>query len=387
MELLGLAPGSWDVDDWFDDAPTTAVAGAPGFTPVLFQSRSASIGATHRDALATRERCTVVFGVNATEVVLNDARSAVEAIELVTLAGSRLSVMADAYVVASGGIESARLLLASDRQVDTGVGNSSGLVGRYFADHPTTPPLTLVRPVASTWALPERKAKGTFGDVLVTTRLGIDDDTQLRLGLPGFHLRMWSYPDPVGPTVVDAGVAALLNPLRPGFGEGGDSSGLQSGGRSGDIATDLVSKVGIGFDTIPNRDSRVVLSDTVRNELGERSAEVRWRLSGDDEANMQAVVALVARQLAMLGVGRLDTIAPAGTWADSVEGQHHHMGTLRMSSSSRSGVVDTDLRLHDVANLFAAGSAVFPTYGHVNPTLNIVALSLRLADHLAERVV
>jgi choline dehydrogenase-like flavoprotein len=149
----------------------------------------------------------------------------------------------------------------------------------------------------------------------------------------------------------------------------------------------MASRVAIGFDTIPNPDSRVVLNDSVRNELGERTAEVQWRFTADDEANMAAVVELVARQLAVLGVGRLDTIAPQGTWAASVEGQHHHMGTLRMSASPSSGVVDPNLRSHDIVNLFASGSSVFPTYGHVNPTLNIVALSLRLGDYLADQEV
>lgn len=383
MDLLGLAPGSWDIDDWFDDLPATTVAGTPGFEPLMFQARAASMGATHRHTLAASGRCTVVFGVNATAVVLDDAATRVDGIELVTLSGSQLTVVADAYVVATGGIESARLLLASDQQVVDGVGNSSGLVGRYFADHPATPALRLVRSPGSSWSLPERQVPGPYGDVSALARLGISDDTQARLGVPGFHLRTWSYPEPsqqlvvgaagrsdaavVDAAVLDAGVAALLDPLGP--------------------PPDIAWRVTIGFDTSPNRSSRVVLSDVVRNELGERAAEVQWRFTSDDEANMAAVVELVARQFAMLGVGRLDTNPPAGTWAESIEGQHHHMGTLRMSASASAGVVDTDLRLHDVANLYAAGSAVFPTYGHVNPTLNIVALSLRLGNHLADRVV
>ena len=110
-------------------------------------------------------------------------------------------------------------------------------------------------------------------------------------------------------------------------------------------------------------------------------------MTDDDEAAMAATVDVVARWLALSGVGRLDTRPPGGTWRESVVGQHHHMGTLRMSSAASGGVVDPDLRFHDVPNLYAAGSAVFPTYGHVNPTLNLVALSLRLADHLADSVV
>jgi len=143
--------------------------------------------------------------------------------------------------------------------------------------------------------------------------------------------------------------------------------------------------VNVAFDAVPNPESRVTLGSG-RNELGERTAEVSWKLTDDDEMMMTTIVDTVARWLARLGTGRMDTRPPAGTWVDSVRGQYHHMGTLRMSSSPSQGVVDTNLRLHDVPNLYAAGSAVFPTFGHVNPTMNLMALSLRLGDHLADEV-
>jgi choline dehydrogenase-like flavoprotein len=60
----------------------------------------------------------------------------------------------------------------------------------------------------------------------------------------------------------------------------------------------------------------------------------------------------------------------------------HHMGTTRMSEDPRSGVVDRNSRVHGVDNLYVAGSSVFPSAGHANPTLTIVALALRLAEHL-----
>ena len=59
------------------------------------------------------------------------------------------------------------------------------------------------------------------------------------------------------------------------------------------------------------------------------------------------------------------------------------MGTTRISNSLESGVVDKNLKVHDVNNLFCAGSSVFPTYSWVNPTMTIVALSVRLADHIS----
>jgi choline dehydrogenase-like flavoprotein len=60
----------------------------------------------------------------------------------------------------------------------------------------------------------------------------------------------------------------------------------------------------------------------------------------------------------------------------------HHMGTTRMHADPKKGVVDPDLRLHEARNLYVAGSSVFPTSGIANPTLTILALVMRLADHL-----
>ncbi len=70
--------------------------------------------------------------------------------------------------------------------------------------------------------------------------------------------------------------------------------------------------------------------------------------------------------------------------ADDVEilDMKHPSGTTRMSASPRTGVVDANCRVHGVENLYIAGSSVFPTVGHANPTLTIVALAARLAHHL-----
>jgi len=376
--LLGLADvpldagGSWAADGLIPglDDPVAAVTGWRPDDPVvvnqLFQLRPGSMAVTHRDVLAASDRATVIFGLNATEVVLADGGTAVAAVALATLGGRRFRLVADAYVMATGGIEAPRLLLASVGRSPGGVGNSSGLVGRYFADHPGTPGLPLVR--TGTAELPGRftEGNGPFGDAIAITHLGVDDDAQYRLGLPGFHARLSVTPLPFPDDPAALAVSALTDPgaAPPGFA----------------VATFL------SFDAVPNPESRITLGSG-RNELGERTASVSWQMTDDDEAAMAATVDVVARWLALSGVGRLDTRPPGGTWRESVVGQHHHMGTLRMSSAASGGVVDPDLRFHDVPNLYAAGSAVFPTYGHVNPTLNLVALSLRLADHLADSVV
>ena len=91
---------------------------------------------------------------------------------------------------------------------------------------------------------------------------------------------------------------------------------------------------------------------------------------------------LYARALTAAGLGRLIQGDWDGGQPRMITGTHHHLGGTRMSGDDRSGVVDADCRVHGSANVFVAGSSVFPTGGSVNPTLSIVALALRLGTHL-----
>jgi choline dehydrogenase-like flavoprotein len=79
-------------------------------------------------------------------------------------------------------------------------------------------------------------------------------------------------------------------------------------------------------------------------------------------------------------------ILPRPGWEEGIIGGPHHMGTTRMAADPRHGVVDADCRVHSIDNLHVAGSSVFTTGGYANPTFTIVALALRLADHLRERL-
>ena len=81
-----------------------------------------------------------------------------------------------------------------------------------------------------------------------------------------------------------------------------------------------------------------------------------------------------------------EVIPPPDNWQDGIIGGPHHMGTTRMSADPRRGVVDADCRVHSVDNLYIAGSSVFATSGHANPSFTLIALALRLADTLRKRL-
>jgi choline dehydrogenase-like flavoprotein len=125
-----------------------------------------------------------------------------------------------------------------------------------------------------------------------------------------------------------------------------------------------------------------MLSDQ-RDALGLRCSQLDWRLSEQDRHSLLANIRSLGREFAAAGIGRMRLrLADNSPWEERVGGGSHHMGTTRISSDPKRGVVDANCRVHGIDNLYVAGSSVFPTSGSANPTLNILALAYRLADHL-----
>jgi choline dehydrogenase-like flavoprotein len=137
------------------------------------------------------------------------------------------------------------------------------------------------------------------------------------------------------------------------------------------------------------RESRIVLSQT-RDPLGVPRVRVEKRVRPGDAESVLRAHDVLDRELRQTGLGRLDFRGDASTlhdqiMADAADG-YHQIGTARMSAQPRDGVVDADCRVHGTSNLHVVGSAVFPTSGQANPTYLIVCLSLRLARRLIAEI-
>jgi choline dehydrogenase-like flavoprotein len=140
------------------------------------------------------------------------------------------------------------------------------------------------------------------------------------------------------------------------------------------------------IEPVPNPSSRIALTDQ-RDALGLRKVSLDWRLSALDKHSVRRTLELFGAELGRAGLGRVHINPDDGggdTWPADLAGGWHHMGTTRMSDDPRRGVVDRDCRVHGLANLYVAGSSVFPTAGSGTPTLLIVALALRMAAHLRD---
>jgi hypothetical protein len=135
----------------------------------------------------------------------------------------------------------------------------------------------------------------------------------------------------------------------------------------------------------PNPASRVVLAET-RDQFGARRARLEWQLSELDLRTIRCANAILAAAVQAAGIGHVTSLIDADGKSRTLRSGFHHMGTTRMHADPTQGVVDANCRVHGVANLFIAGSSTFPTGGYANPTLTIIALALRLAEHLRDQL-
>ena len=365
--------------------------------------RPLRFGKAFRARLQASRNIAIYLNANAIDLQLNPAGTRLESCTVATLGGSRTRVTARRFVLACGGLETARLLLASRSVVAAGIGNQHDVVGRYYMDHPRAV-FGRVRLAAP------RKLPGLLGVALAEgmAQVGIQlkDRVQERERLLNSYLtleRQWSdqtaraYQSVVhsAKIVLRAGYAGKrLSLSRPTLAKVPEliyllaprelmphplyRAARQLKERFSKGVTDLV--VVNYCEQVPDPQSRVYLGGE-RDRFGMPRLVLNWVVGRQETETLMRLHDLLDARLRQNGLGRLDH-ASADDGDLRYTDASHHIGTARMSADPREGVVDEHCRVHGVSNLFIAGSAVFPTAGHANPTLTIVALAVRLAEHL-----
>lgn len=330
-------------------------------------------------SLASAERTTLITGANVTEIESNSSASYAERVKVLTGSKKPFYVKAKAVVLACGGIENARLLLASHGTARHGLGNEHDLVGRYFMEHPITEGAARVLYYGTGPKLP---AFMRYRDAAINqdcvVALTIPESVQRAEKLPGINveLRIGDAKQPHNPLTKSLGV---LTQALSGLSEDRSASVDQA------IGSTLVMPMQVRIEQVPNPESRVVLSEK-KDELGLPQVRLDWRVTDQDRALFARSLELLTIEFARAGLGRIQIVTEAFGEGGRTVGQYHHMGTTRMHDDPKQGVVDRNCRVHSVSNLFVAGSSVFTTGGHVGPTYTIVALAVKLADHLKEVV-
>jgi choline dehydrogenase-like flavoprotein len=144
--------------------------------------------------------------------------------------------------------------------------------------------------------------------------------------------------------------------------------------------------LGVCGEQSPYSESRTSFGED-RDFLGMPRAVIDWRLTNLERHSIEVFVKQLASEFSRLDLGGIELAD--FHWPDDpsqfgacCSDSSHHMGTTRMSESPKTGVVDSHCKVHGIDNLFIGSSSVFPTGGYSNPTLTIIALTIRLADHL-----
>lgn len=392
--ILDLGPYDYDVESWSgrDTALTPLGLDARAFWTKMWQfSPPTRFGTKYRGSIVNARNVHLYTHANVCEVEPNDAVTAVDGVRIRTFDGKEYRARAKAYVLACCSIQNARLLLASNSKASAGLGNARDLVGRYFMEHLEMPSaeLVLAKPVAPmkmyAWEPGVTKARG---EVALDARL----QRKHRILNGTASLEPGSLGEPVKTTF------QLLSPEILAAMEK-----WERGGRVGPspLATDTTTTIAAPpalprvyhlmtrQEQSPNPDSRVMLS-AEKDALGVPRAKLDWRLSEIDKRSIRTFYELLGREVGRTGIGRIQMrewlLSDDKSWPAFVSGGWHHMGTTRMHNDPGQGVVDPNCKVHGLANLYIGGAAVYPTAGSANPTLTLVALSLRLADHLKTRL-
>ncbi len=409
-ELLKLGPINFDPHYWEQAIGRKDVRRLPlgdgDVRDTISQfSPPVRFGKHYRQELKLARHVRVFLYANVTELVPDPLAMRIKQVRVQTLNGKSMTVAARLFVLASGGIENARLLLASNRVVSQGVGNQHDLVGRYFMDHP--------RMVVGQVQFKQQWSRNKLYDIKyhymnkavsahgqhIAAQLALTPQAMQRERVLNARVCFCSeFPgegsegakalfrvkqsllkkDQPGHTLTDDALAMVRDPFNtflygftrlchPRF---------------------LIRNVGFQLivEPLPDPDSRVRLSTTQRDALGMPRVEVCWKLDPLVRRTADKTLALISQTLQIRDIAQvsaLPTIEKSG-WPSSFEpeGTWHHMGTTRMHDDEREGVVNRDCKVHGYSNFYIAGSSVFPTAGANFPTITIAALAMRLATHL-----
>ncbi len=354
---------------------------------------------THRSILEQASNIDCYLNANVSKIFVNRDGSQAVRIHVHNLNGHQFSVSAKVYVLATGGIENARILLASDSQTKTGLGNEHDLVGRFFMTHPFLDSGVLLSPDR---AIPKDLFQyQKVGGVKSMVTVGLSRSIQYQKRLLGFNVRL----RPSLPEVESSGVSSMLYLLKEFYMLRGRKLPQHYRKHLRNMWEDLSTVVKFGFksciyppfitesaeacyldnsiETTPNPSSRVFLLEE-NDVLGMKRIALNWQMSIEDKTSLIRSQEILKKELARLGVGRLiiQLSNENQDWPLTVRGTAHHIGTTRMNNDPTLGVVDENCKLHSLMNVYIAGSSTFPTCGSVPPTLTIVALSIRLADYI-----
>lgn len=417
QSICQAGPFAYDADAWEDaQTPQLPFIGNRVKTTMFQFGPSAAFYQEHRDQASQASNITIYLNANVVELETDETAKTVTRVRVACLSGNEFWVSAKIVILATGGIENARLLLLSNQTQKTGLGNQNDLVGRFFMDHPLVRTGEFIpsnRNIFNSTALYDRRRVNNtpvMGKLALTNEVMRDEQVLNmsamlypryphnqpeavrslkkllkslgRAKLPEDALKHFrNVSTGVGDIVAAAYTELLVKPFRPDIPgdlpRGGWSEWENKERKFGYF--EVYSQT----EQAPDPDNRVMLSDQL-DRLGCPKVKLHWRWREIDTYNVKRAQQILAEEIARSELGQLQIDRDGEKPFLLTPTTHHHIGTTRMHTDPKQGVVDENCQVHGVSNVFIAGSSVFPTGGYGNPTLTIVALAVRLADQVKQ---
>ena len=386
---LELGPYQYDMEYWkevYPDMTPFPLNDETIWSKMWQFSPPTRFGQKYRETLEKADNIHLYTYANCAELEADNGINSIKQIRVGNLVGKTHRVKAKYFVLACGAIQNARLLLASNKQAHKGLGNEYDVVGRYFMEHLEikSAELWLSKPYSTSLYGYRSKIRRPRAEIAITEK--VQEENQMLNGtasltyLPvaneqGALIDLWENEDP------RLAYDHFIKNFRVA-GEKYDKATESGHHRAYELYTRM--------EQAPNPNSRISIGRE-KDGLGVQRAKLHWDLTALDLRSIRKLYEIIGKEVGKSGVGRvkLDEFL----WAENNQevpstmgGGWHHMGTTRMSDDPRKGVVDRNCQVHGIQNLFVAGSGCFPTAGAPNPTLTIVALTLRLSDHLRTKL-
>jgi len=399
--VFKIGPCRYDADYWSDqnNKPEISFSDKSIQTTIFQFARKDVFYSDYRKELANAKNIKIYLNATVQNLHLNEYAKHLNSASATFSDGKKIDVHANCFILAQGGLENPRTLLLSDDRMKNGIGNQNDVVGRFFMEHPHLWSGTFY---PSDYSIFQNKllyqihsenslkimGKFVFSEELIRQNKILNNAVSIH------HSPMQALKKSVQSIRKLSGAISernlnLLPELKTVF------------KNSGVIAYAALRKLINGdreqwFDKkykyhgfllnmmseqSPDPESRIIL-DRKKDRFGQNCLNLKWKLNSSDIRSIRRFQQIFDEELRKNSLGRIDIDLHDDSVPETIHGGYHHMGTTRMSENPKNGVVDRNCKVHGISNLFVAGSSVFPTVGYANPTLTIVALSIRLTEHL-----
>jgi len=362
----------------------------------------------------------IFLHANCLKIISNDNGTQVQKVYVTSLHKNTFFVKAKKFVLAMGGLEVARILLLSHDIRSSGIGNENDLVGRFYGSHisGTCGKFVFRQGVRVQWDF-DRTTDGVY----CRRKFTLSERKQRELQVINMS-GIIDHPPAAIPSHRNGVLSSmyllkniLTSRIPPEY-----SKSLSTITKYHDVVSHLrnivfdvprliafttkwidqrivryrklpavtlsskANEYAFHFDAeqSPNYESKVSLSRTGRDFFDLPVIKVDWRVNSSDIEMIRTNFQFIDMELKRFGVGRLvyDDVTISNLMSTTVSVGSHHLGTTRMASNAKEGVVDKNSSVFSTPNLFIAGPSVFASSGYANPVLTTVALSIKLSDHL-----